>query len=182
MINCDISPEYRQLTENEITRELFRDFKRHQIVTKCWRKENGSWVIRDNTFIDDWTEEDYEKLIAELRKTISSGGFVYAAFCGGRLKGFASVTGGLFGTAKQYLDLANLHVSEDLRKCGIGKALFSAAKAWAKEKGAKKLYISAHSSVESQAFYRNMGCVEAEEYSHAHIENEPYDLQLECVL
>ena len=48
------------------------------------------------------------------------------------------------------------------------------------EKKAKKLYISAHSAVESQAFYKAMGCVEAEEYNAEHVEKEPYDCQLEC--
>ena len=91
-------------------------------------------------------------------------------------------TSRLFGTSKQYLDLTNIHVSEDQRNCGIGKKLFTAAKIWAKEHGAKKLYISAHSAVESQEFYKSMGCVEAKEYSQEHVEKEPYDCQLECVL
>lgn len=173
---------YRTLTENEIDRDLFSHFARHQVVTKCWRRESGKWVIRDNPFVDEWTEEDYQALIAELQETIRRGGFVYAAFCDGQLKGFASVAGELFGTSRQYLDLTNIHVSEDQRKRGMGRALFAAAKTWAKEHAAKKLYISAHSAVESQAFYRSMGCVEAQEYSREHVEKEPWDCQLECVL
>ena len=46
----------------------------------------------------------------------------------------------------------------------------------------KKLYISAHSAVESQAFYKKMGCVEAEEYDPAHTAAEPCDCQLEYLL
>ena len=69
-----------------------------------------------------------------------------------------------------------------MRGRGIGKALFHAAGAWAKENGARKLYISAHSAVESQAFYKAMGCVEAQVYQKEHVEREPYDCQLECVL
>jgi N-acetylglutamate synthase-like GNAT family acetyltransferase len=107
---------------------------------------------------------------------------VYAAFDGGRLKGFASVEPALFGRGQKYLDLSCIHVSEDMRGKGIGKVLFCAAKAWAKEHGARKLYISAHSAVETQAFYKAMGCVEAEVYHQEHVEREPYDCQLECVL
>ena len=44
----------------------------------------------------------------------------------------------------------------------------------------KKLYISAHSAVESQAFYHKMGCAEAAVYNQSHVETEPYDCQLEC--
>ena len=179
---------YRTLNEKEICRDLFRHFIRHQVVTNCRRRINGKWVIQYDPFIDEWSEEEYQALIVDLRETICSGGFVYAAFCdgcdgqGGQLKGFVSVTSKLFGPSQEYLDLTNIHVSEDRRRCGIGKTLFGAAKTWAKDHAAKKLYISAHSAVESQAFYRSMGCVEAKEYNREHVEKEPFDCQLECVL
>lgn len=51
--------EYRDLPETEITRELFAGFNRRQVVTDCWRQENGQWVIRHAPFIDDWSTEDY---------------------------------------------------------------------------------------------------------------------------
>ena len=174
--------EYRTLQEHEIERELFRHFQRHQVVTKCYRKENGQWVIRDAPFIDDWSEDDYMELISCLKHTVCTGGLVLGAFADGVLKGFVSVERTLFGGSQNYLDLTSLHVSEDMRKKGIGAALFLAAKAWAKEHGAKKLYISAHSAVESQAFYHKMGCTEAEQYNQAHVEREPFDCQMECTL
>ncbi len=173
---------YRELDETALCPELFADFHRRQVVTKCWRRENGVWCIRDAPFVDDWTQADYQFLLDCLRHTVREGGFVYAAFAGGRLKGFVSVEPQPFGRAGDYLDLSSLHVSEELRGQGIGRTLFLAAKAWARAKGAGKLYISAHSAVESQAFYRAMGCVEALEYNRAHVEQEPYDCQLECVL
>lgn len=55
--------QYRQLRADEICRELFQNFIRHQNVGKCWRKENNKWVIRDAPFIDDWTDADYQILI-----------------------------------------------------------------------------------------------------------------------
>ena len=174
--------QYGNLSEHEICRELFRHFIRRQEVTKCWRKENGEWVIREAPFVDDWTEKDYQTLIGCLKDTAAAGGFVHAAFCDGELKGFAAVLPGFFGGEQRYLDLASIHVSEDMRGQGIGKALFLKAKDWAVKKGAKKLYISAHSCVESQAFYKKMGCVEAQVYNRKHVEEEPYDCQLECSL
>lgn len=107
---------------------------------------------------------------------------MYGAFYEGTLKGFVSVEADIFGEEQGYMDLSSIHVSEDMRGKGIGKALFLAAKEWAKKKGAKKLYISAHSAVESQAFYKKMGCVEAEVYNMEHAEKEPFDCQLECKL
>lgn len=174
--------QYRALLADEINRELFQNFIRHQNVTKCLRKENGEWVIKDDPFIDDWTEADYQTLVACLKNTVSTGGFVYAAFFDGSLKGFVSVESELFGGEHHYLDLSSIHVSEDMRGHGIGKQLFLSAKEWAKKNGAKKLYISAHSAVESQAFYKAMGCVEAQIYHQKHVEAEPYDCQLEVLL
>ena len=173
---------YRELREGEICRDLFQNFIRRQEVNDCWRRENGAWVIRDDPFVDDWSEEDYRILLAGLRRTAISGGLVHAAFCGGCLKGFASVEPELFGGAQRYLDLSNIHVSADMRGQGIGRALFLAAKDWARSRGAGKLYISAHSAVESQAFYRAMGCMEAQIYHPAHVAAEPFDCQMECQL
>ncbi len=174
--------QYRNLSLDEICTELFDGFIRRQRVTKCWRKEHGEWKIKDDPFIDDWSESDYQILVDCLRNTIVTGGFVYAAFYKGILKGFTSVESVLFGGEQKYMELSSIHVSEDMRNKGIGAELFLAAKAWAKENGAKKLYISAHSAVESQAFYKKMGCVEAEVYNQKHVDKEPYDCQLECKL
>lgn len=171
--------QYRQLDADEICRELFGQFIRHQKVTKCKRREAGEWVIRDDPFIDDWTEEDYQILVACLRNTVKTGGFVYAAFYKNALKGFVSVESALFGGDNRYLDLSSIHASEDMRGRGIGRHLFKAAAEWAGRKGARKLYISSHSAVETQAFYQAMGCVEAQEYDQEHVEREPYDCQLE---
>lgn len=174
--------EFRILEAGELTLKLFAGFIRRQIVTDCWRREKGQWVIKADPFVDDWSKEDYDTLIGCLKHTIQTGGFVYAAFFEGMLKGFVSVEAAFFGGENQYLDLTSIHVSEDMRGKGIGASLFLAAKEWAKSKGAKKLYISAHSAVESQAFYKKMGCVEAKEYCKLHVEAEPYDCQLECEL
>lgn len=183
MINnvCDI--EYRFISENEINKDLFNKFIRHQVVVDCFRRgADGGWEIRKDPFIDDWSECDYEKLVSDLRNTILNGGFVYGAFGDTELKGFVSVEGELFGGDNGYIDVSNLHVSEDMRGCGIGKVLFNAAKNLAIKSGAKKLYISSHSAVETQRFYRSLGCVDAKEYSAVHVEAEPYDCQLEFVL
>lgn len=174
--------QYRNLCENEIDKNLFQNFIRRQTVTKCWRRENGNWVVRNDPFLDDWTEQDIDELISCLKGTLRSGGLVYAAFSDNQLKGFVSVEHELFGGSHKYLDLSSIHVSEEMRHQGIGAALFAEAKEWAKKHGAHKLYISAHSAVESQAFYKKMGCVEAEQYNQAHVDKEPYDCQLECKL
>ena len=107
---------------------------------------------------------------------------MYGAFSDDMLKGFVLVESSIFGGEQRYLDLSSIHVSEDMRGRGTGKVLFQAAKEWAKDKGAAKLYISSHSSIVTQAFYKAMGCVEAEVYCQKHVEEEPCDCQLECAL
>lgn len=174
--------QFRPISAAMLCRDLFNDFIRRQVVTQCWRKESDQWVIKNVPFIDDWGEKEYDFLVSCLQNTLRTGGFVYGAFVQGKLKGFVSVEEGLFGGAQKYLDLSSIHVSKDMRGRGIGKALFLAAKDWARQQGAGKLYISAHPAVETQAFYKKMGCVEAEVYNQKHVEKEPCDCQLECRL
>ena len=52
----------------------------------------------------------------------------------------------------------------------------------ARQLGADKLYISAHSSKESQAAYRALGCSFAEEINEELAAAEPFDVQLEYKL
>ena len=174
--------EYRALQEREIDESLFNQFIRRQVVTKCLRKNGQGWVAVDAPFIDDWTKDDFHTLVGCLKRTVCTGGVVYAAKEGAILKGFASVEPKRFGPALEYLDLSSLHVSEDRRGRGLGTRLFQYCCKWAKNHGAQKLYISSHSAVETQAFYQAMGCVDAQQYNQSHVELEPYDRQLEYVL
>lgn len=173
---------YRNITMDEMNLELFSSFERYQKVTKCRRKIDGQWVIVDDPFIDQWSQEEYEMLVSYLKNTIGTNGVVLGAFINGKLKGFASVESTTLGSRGEYLDLSSIHVSFDARGKGIGNELFHLAAEWAKDHGASKLYISAHSAVESQRFYEVMGCVEAAKYNEEHVEREPCDCQLEYVL
>ena len=174
--------EYRKLTEKEIDPSMLNAFIRTQPVTRCWRKENGKWLIRDVVFTDDWNDDERVLKAAQLRETVRKGGAVIAAFYNGQLKGFAAIEAAPLGSRGQYRDLSKFHVSQDMRRKGIGRELFLRAKNFAREIGGEKLYISAHSAVESQAFYRAMGCVEAQEYEPYHSADEPCDCQMECLL
>lgn len=174
--------EYRRIIMNEMNLDLFSLFERYQNVTKCRRKINGQWVIVDDPFIDQWGKEEYKVLVYYLKNTIETNGAVFGAFSDGKLKGFASVESTPLGSKNQYLDLSSIHVSLDVRGKGTGEKLFNMVVKWAKEQGASKLYISSHSAIESQMFYKAMGCVEAVEYNEEHVKKEPCDCQLEYSL
>ena len=177
-----MSIEYRLIECDEIDVNLFSSFVRKQIVNYCWRKIDGKWMIKSDPFIDDWSEDDYNFLVKCLKNTVKYGGRVLGAFIDGKLKGFASVEGILLGTKKQYADLSCIHVSQDVRRMGIGSRLFENVIIFAKKLGAEKLYISAHSAVETQSCYKAMGRVEAAEYIKEHTQKEPFDCQLEYYL
>lgn len=170
---------YKNLKENEINFKLFSKFNRYQEVKKCWRKENGEWILKDIPFIEQWGLEEYKYLVKCLKNTIKTGGAVFGAFHNNILVGFASIESEFFGFKKQYLQLSSIHISYESRGIGIGKKLFSIICTKAREMGAKKLYISAHSSEESQRFYKSIGCVEADEYNEKLFAAEPCDCQLE---
>lgn len=173
---------YRIIEAHEIERALFQGFIRHQEVTLCRRRKGGEWIIEPDPFIDDWNEDDYRELIGHMKDLATQGGFVCGAMQNNNLKGFVTVDAETLGPNNEYLDLCDLFVSEDVRGQGIGRKLFSAAAQWARGKGARKLYLSAHSAVETQAFYEAMGCVDALYISPRHVEKEPYDCQLEYPL
>ena len=69
-----------------------------------------------------------------------------------------------------------------MRRQGIGRLLFREAVSAVARMGAEKLYISAHSAAETQAFYRGLGCLDAREILQFHADKEPYDCQLEYLL
>ncbi|WP_207721583.1 HAD-IA family hydrolase [Neobittarella massiliensis] len=178
----ELPPCIRPLTAAMLRPGLFAGFSRRQLVTDCWRREAGHWAVRRCPFIDQWSPSDYGYLVQCLQGTLPGGGAVYGAFIGGRLAGFCSVEGPLTGSRSQFSDLTSLHVSQDRRGRGIGRQLFAQAAAFARTRGAEALYISAHSAVETQAFYRAMGCVPATEELACHTGPEPFDCQLQYAL
>jgi len=169
----------KELNFADLTVGLFKDFNRDQEVKKCWRQEKGEWILKDVFFTEKWNAANYRFLTECLQNTIKSGGTVYGAFDQEKLIGFASLENVFMGSRKQYLQLSGIHVSSEYRGGGIGKKLFHLIAAKARQIGAKKLYISAHSAEETQAFYQTLGCVDAEELQDDLAACEPCDRQLE---
>ena len=173
---------YRKIEMEELKLELFRKFQRRQNVDRQLQKQGDAWVERPVSMVEEWSKEDYEFLLACLQDTIREGGVVFGAFEGNAVKGFASVSGNPLGYAGTYRDLTSLHVSRDMRGRGIGTRLFHLAAGWALAMGGQKLYIAANPAIESQLFYRALGCTDAQEPDEEHMKNAPKDRQLEYVL
>ena len=175
--------QYRQLGIEDISPDMLTYFNRYQVVTKSWRKHGNEYVLEDTPFIDDWSEEKKHRTVTVgFPEAIRSGGCVFGAFDAEKLIGFAVIPGDFIGKEKQYLQLDNMQVSYEYRHKGMGRKLFLLCAEAGKALGAQKLYISAQSSQESQAFYRAMGCVNAEEIIPELFEQEPFDVHMEYVL
>ena len=90
--------------------------------------------------------------------------------------GFVTVEYEIFEKLAKYVNLGQFQVSEDFRGKRIGRKLFGLACSEAKNLGAQKPYISAHSSKESQAAYKALGCVPASEVNEKMAKEEPFDI------
>ena len=150
-----------------------------QRVTNCWRNVDGAYKLMPVDYTEDWDLLERKNMAKKIISALHCGATAIAAVIDNSVIGFALLSDLLFGSSKQYIDLKEFYVSEPYRRNGIGKLLFDKICLDAKRLGAKKLYISAHSAEESIAAYKKYGCVLAEEPDAAHIEKEPFDLQLE---
>lgn len=174
-----------ELSHSDLAPDLLKHFNRHQEVRRCFRQENGEWVLKDiDAFTEQWDEALREEIVRlDFTNCINAGGIVWAVYDSrNQVIAFASLLPELFGSSKQYLQLMQIHVSYEHRSKGIGKKLFERCADKARVMGARKLYISAHSSEESQLFYTKVGCFDASEINRKIAEYEPFDRQMEYVL
>ncbi len=136
-------------------------------------------MLRDVSFIDDWTPQQRSRRVLEL---FEDGAVSFGAFRGSRLVGFSTLSLNRIGSRNHFMVLHFLHVSQDFRRQGIGKALLHLSADEALRLGAEKLYISSHSSYETQLFYHAAGCTLASEIDPYLSALEPFDVPLELIL
>ena len=142
------------------------NFVLNQKVEKCWRMINGVYVLTSVSYTETWDFSERREMALKILCAVEKGQAAFGAVADGV-------------TVGQYIVLSEFYVSENFRRQGIGYRLFRKVCCEAKKLGAKRLYISAHSAEESINAYMKYGCSEAVEPDRAHIEKEPFDLQLE---
>ncbi len=174
--------QYRRLNNHNFTGNSLDDFVRRQAVTECWRRINNDWKLVPNVYEENWSQAQCRKTAEDVVHHINLDQTGFGAFDGERIIGFATVSHRIFGVTARYVQLVCLQISEEYRHQGIGTKLFSLSCEEARQLGADKLYISAHSSKESQAAYRALGCSFAEEINEELAAAEPFDVQMECRL
>lgn len=172
----------RKCSAADIGPDFLKGYCRYQEVDQVWRKHGKRYELVPEPFVDDWDASATAQVVDVCRQCAASGGLVAALFDGSAVAAFAVLAREPFGSRNQYADLLEMQVSRPYRRKGLGRLLFRICAEQAWRWGAEKLYISAHSAEETQAFYRAMGCTLAKEINSAHAEQEPYDIQMECPL
>lgn len=168
-----------RLDSNNFNENSLDGFILKQRVTSCWRKINGEYKLMPICYTEDWNLSERKKTARKILSAANCGAIALAAMTDSLVVGFALLSNQLFGSDKQYIDLEEFYVTKAFRRRGIGEKLFKRICVEAKQSGAKKLYISAHSAKESIAAYKKYGCVLAAEPDAKHMEKEPCDIQLE---
>lgn len=169
---------YAKLDRQNFSGNSLDQFERHQKVAECWRKVDGSWKLVPNSFEENWSLQECREVAADIVRHMEDDQTGFGAFDGG-VVGFITVSHHIFGRTARYVELVCFQVSERYRSQGIGRRLFAYACDEAARLGADRLYISAHSSKESQAAYQALGCTYAEEINEELAAKEPFDVQME---
>ena len=171
--------QYKRLDTTNFNGRSLDSFVHHQAVNECWRRSDNIWKLVPNVYEENWSQEQCREIAEDVVRHMNLDQTGFGAFNGDRLIGFATLSHHIFGMTARYVQLICFQVSEEFRHQGIGRRLFSIVCEEALRLGADKLYISGHSSKESQAAYRALGCTFAEEVNESLAEAEPFDVQLE---
>ncbi len=142
------------LDTNNFNENSLDNFILNQRVTHCWRKINGEYKLLPVCYTEKWNLSERKNMAQKIISAVRCGATAIAAIIDNSIIGFALLSDYLFGKNKEYIDLEEFYVSEPFRGNGIGKLLFEKICPAAKQSGAKKLYISAHSAEESIAAYK----------------------------
>jgi predicted N-acetyltransferase YhbS len=169
----------RELLREEI--EQVWNIDRTEVIEAIYRFENGTLLLRPQHHdVSGWPPGEAEKYTPILLDCLDRGGWFYGLFDDAKLVGTVVVESKFIGKHKDQLQLKFLHVSSSYRNRGLGTRLFELARATARERGARRIYISATPSENTVNFYLRLGCAVAHEPDPELFELEPEDIHLEC--
>ncbi len=166
--------EIKQADRSNFNERSMDLFDRYQEVQNVFRVENGRLVLKKQPFTETWSAERRREKAAE----ILSGAYVtFCAFDGDRVIGEMMLLPELNGNR---LVIDSFHVSRAYRRHGVGRRLIETARAYAKKRGASALYASCCSAEETVRFYSAMGFELSAHPIPSRVEEEPFDIQMEC--
>ena len=154
---------------------------RSEVTERIYCFENGALTLKPVHYdLHGWPPGEAEKYTPILLDCFDRGGWFSGLFDDGRLVAVAILESKFIGREKDQLQLKFMHVDRAYRKHGLGRRMFESAKAVARERGARKMYISATPSENTINFYLRLGCVVTPEPDPELYALEPEDLHLEC--
>ena len=168
--------EIKLIDKSNFTRDSLKGFRRYQEVKNVYRLKDGNMTLVCNPFTEDWNAA---RLLQKAEEILKGKYVTYCAFEKNCVVGEIMLIPQL---NKGRLIIDSFHVSSDYRRRGIGRFLLEAARQEALKRGAHALYASCCSSEETINFYSAMGfCLSSDPIS-CYVEDEPYDLQMECII
>lgn len=105
----------RPLGLEDLPPDALKDFQRYQVTRQAKYLEQGEYKLKDDYFIDEWSDAEKLRVVQDLRRCLEQGGFVAGAISAGALVGFANVENVPLGSRKQYLEMRYIHVSRECR-------------------------------------------------------------------
>lgn len=169
---------FRELSRAEIPQVWNID--RSELIESVYRFRNGTLTLhREHIEVAGWPSGEAEKYTPILLDCFDRGGWFHGAFDEARLIGVAVLESRFIGIPKDELQLKFLHVSRSYRGRGLGAKLFERARVTARQRGAKRLYISATPSENTVNFYTRLGCTVAKKPDPELFALEPEDIHLE---
>lgn len=171
----------RVLTRDEV--ELIWTIDRSEVHHYTYEVREGELVRVPNHFaVPGWRPDAAAKETPVLLDCFDRGGTFVGVFDAEALIGMSVLEGARVGRGRDQMQLAYLYVSRTYRGRGVGMQLFDAAVSFAREAGAKALYVSAAPTENTVDFYLNRGCVLAPEPDPALLAAEPDDIHLVYLL
>ena len=156
----------RAMTVEDLHTRMMDDYDEYQEITHIMRK-NGRVKKLRKPRVEDWPAEGKTIFVKNwfipkvyMRQYYPGQPFVFAAFLGDQVIAFA-IWDHYWGEEKEYAVLLRLFVSRECRRMGLGRQLFTLCAQAARAEGAQKLFISTEPTVETQQFYKSMGCTAA---------------------
>jgi predicted N-acetyltransferase YhbS len=169
----------RELTRDEIAQIWGID--RREVTEDVYHLENGALVLKPEHYdMQGWPRSEAELYTPILHECFDRGGWFCSLFDENKIIGAAILDSKFIGKGQDQLQLKFLHISRDYRKQGLGKRLFEMASAKARERGARKMYISATPSQNTVDFYLRLGAVVTKEPDPELFALEPEDVHLKC--
>jgi GNAT superfamily N-acetyltransferase len=167
------------LTYSEIG--LIWQIDRSEEIETAYQCENGQWVLKPaGIHMHGWPPDEPKKYTPLLQESFARDGWFHAFFDGDQIVGAVVLDHNFIGANQDMLQLIILQVGNGYRGTGLGKALFTLAKAKTRDWGGKWMYISASRSEHTVAFYRSQGAILAPQPDPKLLEFEPEDMHMIC--